>query len=431
MSIAFPICLAAAAFILAASSPAWAADPLTLEQAQRLAVVRSQQLLAHTAVASAAREQSVAAGQLPDPVLKLGINNLPINGPDRFNLTPDFMTMRSVGVMQEITRADKRKARAERFDRAAEAAEAGRALALANLRRDTALAWLERHYQERMLGVLHTQRAEAILQIEAADAAYRGGRGMQTDLFAARLAVAQIDDRMAQTQRQIATATSKLGRWIGDDADQALGAPPNLAAVGLHTNGLDDQLAHHPRLVWLARQEEVARAETAIARSNQRSDWGVEVMFSQRGPAFSNMISVNFSIPLQLDRKNRQDREVAARLAMVEQLRAEREEATREHVADARMWLQEWHGNRDRLAHYDRALIPLGAERTRAALGAYRGGSGALAAVLEARRLEIDTRIDRLRLEMETAGLWAQLNYLIAPEHVNAAPDRPVAAAEK
>jgi len=81
------------------------------------------------------------------------------------------------------------------------------------------------------------------------------------------------------------------------------------------------------------------------------------------------------------------------------------------------MWLQEWQSNRERLAHYDSALIPLSLERTRAAIAAYRGGSGQLTAVLEARRMEIDTRMDRLRLAMETAALWAQLEYLIPAEH--------------
>ena len=36
-----------------------------------------------------------------------------------------------------------------------------------------------------------------------------------------------------------------------------------------------------------------------------------------------------------------------------------------------------------------------------------------LAAVLEARRMEIDTQMERLRLEMETAALWSQLEYVI------------------
>ena len=105
-------------------------------------------------------------------------------------------------------------------------------------------------------------------------------------------------------------------------------------------------------------------------------------------------------------------------------MRALREEATREHVADARMWVQEWQSNRERLTQYDGALIPLSLERTRAAIAAYRGGSGQLTAVLEARRMEIDTRMDRLRLAMETAALWAQLEYLIPAEHQTAAGPR-------
>jgi hypothetical protein len=52
-------------------------------------------------------------------------------------------------------------------------------------------------------------------------------------------------------------------------------------------------------------------------------------------------------------------------------------------------------------------------ERTRAALAAYRGAGSPLAAVLEARRMEIDTRMERLRLEMDAAGLWTRLQYLI------------------
>ena len=136
-------------------------------------------------------------------------------------------------------------------------------------------------------------------------------------------------------------------------------------------------------------------------------------MYSQRGSAYSNMVSINVSVPLQWDQTNRQDRELSARLALAEQMRAQREEITREHVTEARSWLQQWQGNRGRLAHYDSSLVPLAAERTQASIAAYRGGGGSLAGVLEARRMEIDTRMERLRLEMETAGLWAQLQYLI------------------
>jgi outer membrane protein TolC len=129
------------------------------------------------------------------------------------------------------------------------------------------------------------------------------------------------------------------------------------------------------------------------------------------------MVSVNVAIPLQWDQKNRQDREVAARLAALEQVRAEREEATRMHVAELLAMWQAWQGNRERLARYDNSILPLATERTRASVAAYRGSTGSLAAVLEARRNEIDTRMDRLRIEMDTARLWAQLNYLIPAAH--------------
>src|SRR5439155_1330194 len=296
------------ALALAAALPVRAAEPLSFDQALRIAEDRSRQLPAQDAAASAAREMAIAAGQRPDPTLKAGVNNLPIDGPDRFSVTRDFMTMRSIGIMQDLTRSGKLKARSARFEREAEVADAGRDLALANLQRDTAAAWLDRYYQERMRDVLVSQRDEARLQIEAADSAYRGGRGSQADAFAARAAVALIEDRMAQSERQIATARTQLSRWIG---------PP-----------------------------------------------------------------------------------------------AEREEASRMHLAEALAMLQEWQSNRERLAHYDSTLVPLSTERTRAALAAYRGG-GPLAAVLEARRMEIDTRMDRLRLEMDTARLWAQINYLV------------------
>jgi outer membrane protein TolC len=398
------------------SSVAHAAPALSLDDALTLAQEHSRQLVAQDAAATAAREMAAAAAQRPDPTLKAGIANLPVDGADRFSLSRDFMTMRSVGVMQEFTREDKRRARSARFEREAEVAQAQRRLALAALRRDTALAWLDRHYQERFVALLQQQRDEAALQIDAAEAAYRGGRGAQADVFAARAAVAQIDDRIRQADGQRAAATTRLARWIGPGAaGRPLGAAPALDAshVARMADGeLESRIARHPEVELMARQEGVARAEADIARSNRHPDWSVELMFSQRGSAYSNMVSVNLALPLPWDRANRQDRELAARSAAAEQVRALREDAERERLAEVRTWLQTWRSARERLAFYDATLIPLAAERMRAAVAAYRGGGGSLASVLDARRGEIDQRIERLRLDAEAAGLWARLEFL-------------------
>jgi hypothetical protein len=72
---------------------------------------------------------------------------------------------------------------------------------------------------------------------------------------------------------------------------------------------------------------------------------------------------------------------------------------------------------------YDAALIPLARERTLAATAAYRGRSGPLTAVLDARNGEIEVRRDQLILEMETAELWAELNYLVLAGHGQAAAE--------
>ncbi|HEV7914557.1 MAG TPA: TolC family protein, partial [Albitalea sp.] len=209
------------------------------------------------------------------------------------------------------------------------------------------------------------------------------------------------------------SATTQLARWVGAPANEALGPPPPMQAVRFHAGDLEASLAQHPELLLMRKREEVAQADVELARANRQSDPSVELMFSQRGPAYSNMVSINVAVPLQWDRKQRQDREVAAKLALLEQAQAEREEATRMHIAETRSLWQEWQGLRERALRYDSTLIPLAGERTRAAIAAYRGASAPLSAVLEARRGEIDIRIERLRLEMDGARLWAQLNYLV------------------
>src|SRR4051812_27408082 len=63
----------------------FAVPPFTLDEAQRLAVERSRQLPAQAAAVEASRRMAQAAGELPDPVLKAGIDNVPAEGPDQFS----------------------------------------------------------------------------------------------------------------------------------------------------------------------------------------------------------------------------------------------------------------------------------------------------------------------------------------------------------
>ena len=402
--------------------------PLTLAEAQRRAIERSLQIPAQDAAVAASRDMAVAAGRLPDPVLSLGIDNLPINGPDQFSIGNDFMTMRRIGVMQEITRSEKRQLRAERFEREAQKSLSEKTALIASTQRDTALAWLDRYYAEAMASVIVEQAKEVKLEILAAESAYRSGRSSQADVFAAHGVLAGLDDRTSEYKRRIANAKIGLERWVGEGAEAPLGARPAIDAIRLDPAALDQALSHHPQIAVLSKQIDVASTEARIAQANKKADWSVELSYSQRGSSYSNMVSIGVSVPLQWDQRKRQDRELGSRLAMVEQARAQRDDLLRAHIAEVRSMIREWENDRERLTRYQAELIPLASERTRATLAAFRGGKSNLTDLILARRNEIDLRIQSLQIEMEAARLWAQLNFLF-PEDTSRRPASPPSSA--
>jgi outer membrane protein TolC len=400
----------ALSFLTAIHSALAAPQPLTLGEAQQRAIARSRQLGAQDQAITAANEMAVAAGQRPDPVLKVGIDNLPVSGPDRFSLGNDFMTMRRIGVSQELTRADKLHWRSARYQIEGDKALAQKEVALAALQRDTAIAWLEVFYTEEMTSAVSAQTAVSRQEIEAAEAAYRGGRGSSADVLAARSALLALDDRASEVKRRQRAARTMLARWTGEETPVA--GAPDIDRIRLDPASLDTDLAHHPEIAVLNKQENIAQADANLARANQHTDWSVEVAFQQRGSAYSNMVSVGISVPLQWDRKNRQDRELAAKLALVEQTKAERDEMLREHVAETRSMIIAWQSGRERTIRYTHESLPLAADRSQALLAAYRGGKATLAEVLAARRGEVELRLQALEVELDTARLWAQLNFL-------------------
>nr|WP_295769123.1 TolC family protein [Rhodoferax sp.] len=407
--------LAVAALFLATTLPSWADTrlaPLTLDEALTTAVDRSLQVAVQDAVTLSAREQAVSAAQLPDPVLKLGVDNLPVNGEDRFSLTNDFMTMRRIGVMQELPRFEKRQLRAERFERDAQRAQAERQLAIATVQRSTATTWLDRYYTQAMRELLQRQMEETQLQVQSAQTAFASGRGNQADVFAARAALVMLEDRISQIDRQSRSAGLVLERWVGAAAGRPVAGPPPWQNTSQEGALVREHLAQHPDLLVLAAQVDAAQTDRKLAQANTAADWSVEASYSQRGSAYSNMLSFGVSIPLQLAPQNRQNREVAAKAALVREAQARFDDMLRSHEADVRSLLNDWHNGKERVARFNDQLIPIAQQRTQAAQSGYRAGKGDLASVLAARRDEIDIRLQALGVEQDTARVWAQLHYL-------------------
>ena len=391
-----------------------AADiPLSLSEALAIAVRDSSLLAAQRAGVAAAEETTVSARELPDPKLKLGIDNLPLDGADKYSLTRDFMTMRRIGVAQEFPRAEKREIRGRRAEHQLAREQAMLGDTRAALRRDVAVAWTERYYAEQMAKIVEEQYAESVLQRDALQAGVAAGRTTLTERIALDTTLQMLLNRRAEFDKQAARAQAMLARWLGEAARRPL-LP--LSPADAATGAADIHTPYHPHLQTLQRQIDIAQTEADLAKAATKPDWGMELSYAQRGSAYSNMLTVQVSIDLPLFADKRQNRETAARAAQVEQARALREDARRLHLAEAAAAQIEWDAASVRLKRFDDALLPLARDNVTVALAAYRGGLSSLAAVLEARRMEIDLRLQKLQLAAEQGRARAQLIYFVPEE---------------
>jgi outer membrane protein TolC len=412
--------------VLALPLSAVAQNELSLTDAQRLAVDRSRQLAGQDAAVAVNRDMAVSAAQNPDPVFRAGIDNLPVDGPDKFSLNQDFMTMRRIGVMQEFTRDDKRRLRGERYEREADKALAEKAAMTLIIQRDTALAWLDRYFAEASAVLVDEQIQQARGEIEAAGSAYRAGRGSQADVLAAKAAFVELQNRASEMAQKVRMAKITLVREIGEPGELPLAQKPPFDHIPIDPSALDEHIATHPEIVVLAKQEALAATEARLARANKQPDWSVEVSYAQRGSQYSNMASIGVSIPLQWDQGNRQDRDLAVKLAQADQVHAQREEAIRTETAEVRSMIAEWEGARERQTRLEHELVPLATDRTQAELSAYRSGKSSLNNILAAHRNEVDARLQALQMEGEAARLWAQLNFHFLHDDAGAFSHRDV-----
>jgi outer membrane protein TolC len=412
MSIRFALFAAAVLF----AAPAFA-QPLSLDEALRIGEAQSPRLAAQRAMSVSASEQVERAGELPDPKVRLGLENLPVTGADRFRYDRDFMTMRSVGVMQDVPNSAKRAARSLRAQRQREVEDANLAAQSVMLRRDIALAWLELYYAEQERAAFEKLAQQYRLQIDTVGPAITRGRQSAADGFMVRQAFEQANDRVIEQKRSIEKARIALASLIGEEAARRpLGAPPDTRNFTHPREHLLQRLAEHPELRVFDDREALARAEVDVAQSTKKPDWSIELAYGQRRPSFDNMITVMLSFELPWQTARRQDRDVASRLAEVTQARALREDARRMHEAEVRRWLTDFDTAAQRIERFETILRPLASARASAALAGYQGGRTELGAVLEADRSVTETEVSLIQMLAERARAWTNLTFLFPQE---------------
>ncbi len=380
------------------------AVPLTLETALDLAVRRSEAARAARAGIASASEAARAAGQLPDPMLRVGIDNLPVTGGDRFNTTRDSMTMKRIGISQEWLSRDKRAARQAAADAAIGRESVMAQVAAAETRLQTALAYVDASYAAQTLTLATLLEHHAREELEVSRARLASTTGSSQEVLALTSAQGTAEDESAEVRQQQSAATVALQRWVGVSAEEL--TPVNPFAVP----GEPAYLAAHPILASLQREIEVARQVAALTATERKPNWTWEVSYGQR-TGYSDMLSIGVSIPLTVAPDRRQDRETAAKLALVDKAEADLAEATRAASAEYRALASDAQRLQERVERYRATVIAPHRQRTAATLAAYQSNQGTLLTLFEARHAETEAQRKLLALQRELARTQARLAF--------------------
>ena len=170
------------------------------------------------------------------------------------------------------------------------------------------------------------------------------------------------------------------------------------------------RLRNHPHLNTETKRVAIAEDEVALARQAYKPEWSAGLSYGYR-PDFSDYVSLNFSVDLPLFAGSRQDRNLSAKLAEQSQAEQSREDMFRQEEADLRLnWLG-WQRLQARIKQFDIDILPQSRQRIDAALTAWQAGQGTLAAVLDARRTDLDNHMKRLQLTMDAARYRVALQY--------------------
>jgi outer membrane protein, heavy metal efflux system len=400
---------AAASCLLAIGASTSSAQDLSLADA--IALLReSPALVAGAEQVAASRLAAGPAGALPDPKVLVAIDNLPIEGPDQYSFSRDFMTMQRIGVMQEFPNRAKRAARVASAAGRIAVAEAQSSLTRLGAIQQVVMAWIARRTAERQLVQLDAMNAENRLLESAVRARLSTGQGLASDAVVARTEAALIEERRDAFRALREQALAVMRQWLGGAAAE-LPLSGEVPSWPIDRAVLLQRLPHHSEFALWDAQGQNLDAEVAAARAAKRPDWSMEMAFQRRGSQFGNMVSMQVTVDLPIFARSRQSPQLAATLAERRALSANREAGLREHRQQLESGLAEYGRLRDAVARQRTVFLPLAAEKVTLTMADWRGGKSNLMDVINSRRERLDAEQKLIALEGEQLQAAATLRY--------------------
>ncbi|MGG2077655.1 TolC family protein [Lelliottia nimipressuralis] len=381
----------------------------TLTEAQRY----SAELSASRNEAQALDMMADSATQLPDPKLKFGIENVPVQGSNDQRFTREGMTMQRIGIMQSYVSAEKRERKSQTLQAQARGVEAKSEAIRAALQRDTAQAWLDLALSKQALATAKNLVSETERQQGVQKASVGAGSASPDSVLSLQMTLSAMRDKVTLASRDVQLAQSRLFQLTGQDITDVQGPLPRYQRLPADEKTLEEAIVRHPEVEAAQRESETAKARSAQSAIAAIPDVDVEVFYAHRAEGYDDMAGVMFTVDLPLFQSRRQDKDYAAEVSRSMQAVDQLTLIQREHVAQVQSLVAQYQAAQTLWQRQRDDLLPLQHQRLAVLAAQYRSGQSELPALLEARRSVLDTELAANQAEREMARTWAAIQWLI------------------
>ncbi len=383
---------------------------LSLAEAERIALAQEPGQAAYLARAEALEEQAIAAGQLPDPRLRVGLANYPI---ESGGFSTEAMTQAQVGFQQMFPPG--RAVSTRRFESLAQEMTETAGARGRDVLTGVRTAWLDSWYWGQAESTVTESRPFFVDLVTVTRSLYSVGTRDQQDLLRSELELSRLDDRLIDINRQRARARAALSEWLPENSGRPIAESLPAWNEIPPLEDLAVQLETHPALLAADARIEAQEAGVDLAREGYKSGWTLDVAYGYRdgvlpsGAPRSDMLSVGFMVDLPFFRSNRQDRTLSAAFSERRAADESKEQLRRRLLSQLETEYARWRELTRRLELFDQRILVQTRDHAQAALLAYQSEAGDFADVMRGYIDDLNTRLDYLRLQVERAQSYAVL----------------------
>jgi outer membrane protein TolC len=388
---------------------------IDLNEAIRLALTDDPVIAASQARAQAFSDNAIADGQLPDPKLKTGIYNLPV---DDFDLQREPTTQFRLGLVQDFPRGDTRHYKQKQSEWMASSEQAQTEVAQRMLIRDVRRSFLELYYQLQAEQVISETRDLFAQLVDITRAQYATGRVRQQDVLRASLELSRLDDRTTRIRNEADKGRAALMKWIGAAASLPIENDfPGLPALPPKTD-IETALPQHPVIRVETAKFEASNQQIRIAREQFKPAWSAGLEYRKRfgddpnGDDRADMMAAMVTVELPWFTENRQDKRLSASIEQAGSVQLLRDDRLRNLQQMLATDYANWQRLGERADLYASQLLHESSANARASLNAYQSGVTEFTTLMRARITDLDVRLDDLRIRVDRAKAQASLLYL-------------------